>query len=221
MCAVCHGLGAGRICLTCIDHFAQGTVRCDGCALPLPTAVQHCAACDASPRPFTRAIAACDYAFPWNGLMQAFKSQRQLDLAPAWAALLDRAVRSSEAHGNLLLPVPASTRRLRERGFNPAWEIGRRLARLRSMPAYATVLQRVCDTPTQRGLTQTERIANVRGVFTVPTRHVDRVRGRHVVLVDDVMTTGATASEATHTLLNAGAASVQVWVLARTPNPDH
>ncbi len=172
--------------------------------------------------------------------MQGFKSREQLDLAPALATMLTNTLArhataaafsangaSDVANGaydvaarcDVVLPMPASAQRVRERGFNPAWEIARRVARAVQLPTSASVLQRLVHTPSQRGLTHAERRANVRGVFAVAAHQTAWVRHRRVALLDDVMTTCATASEATHALLQAGATSVEVWLLARTPDP--
>ncbi len=118
----------------------------------------------------------------------------------------------------LVLPVPLSPRRLAERGYNQAWELARRVARLRGLPAHAELLQRPVDTAHQAALGRAERQANLRQAFMVDPRRRATLAGLHVALVDDVMTTGATVREAAAVLLRAGAASVQVWVLARTPD---
>lgn len=243
LCAVCHGFNNHRICAACTERYAVTRVRCTRCALPLPSALSRCATCDHAPPPFIRTVAACDYAFPWSDLMQGFKSRAQLDLAPALATMLTNALArhataaASSANGatevaagacdggtvarcDVVLPMPASTQRVRERGFNPAWEIARRVARAVQLQTSASVLQRLVHTPSQRGLTHAERRANVRGVFAVSAHQTAWVRHRRVALIDDVMTTCATASEATHALLQAGATSVEVWLLARTPDPD-
>jgi len=118
-----------------------------------------------------------------------------------------------------VLPVPLSDQRLAERGYNQAWELARRLAAHRALPARAQVLQRALHTRQQAELDRAERQRNVRGAFLVPHAQRGLVNGRRLALVDDVMTTGATLREAATTLLRAGAADVQVWVLARTAEP--
>ena len=120
----------------------------------------------------------------------------------------------------MLLPVPLSGKRLRERGYNQAWELARRLGRALHCPADARLLLRVKDSPHQLALPPAQRAANVRGAFAVEPRRISELRGREVALIDDVMTTGATAAEIVRVLLQAGAARVQVWVLARTPRPE-
>jgi ComF family protein len=117
----------------------------------------------------------------------------------------------------MVVPMPLGPSRLRERGYNQAWELARRVARQLALPRDPRILERVHDTPRQMSLPTERRATNVRGSFAVPAGALRRLRGRDVALVDDVMTTGATAREAARTLLEAGARSVQVWVAARTP----
>lgn len=158
-----------------------------------------------------------DYAFPWDGLIAAFKFQGRPELAALLAGLLDPAL--ADAAVDLVLPVPLSAARLRERGFNQAWELARRLARARRLAADAHLLLRVRDTPHQTGLGAEERRRNLRHAFLVEPSRKAALAGRRVALVDDVLTGGATSDEAARTLREAGAAEVQLWVVARTPPP--
>jgi len=170
-----------------------------------------------SPPPFDLALASVDYAFPWDRLMLNLKFHGALDLVSTLAARLREAVaRAGGPPPDLLLPVPLSADRLRERGFNQAWELARRLG----PEADPSLLLRVKNTAHQLALPEAKRAANVRGAFSLDPRRPAVVAGRHVAIVDDVMTTGATAREITTVLRAAGAASVRVWVVARTPRPS-
>jgi ComF family protein len=165
--------------------------------------------------------AAVDYAFPWSGLVAAFKFRSALDLAGGLAGLLTDAVRADDAvRPALLLPVPLSAERLAERGMNQAWELARRVGASLGIPARADVLRRLIDAPHLADLPRGQRAARIRGAFGIVPGRADRLRGRRVALVDDVMTSGATVSEAARVLLASGAAEVVVWVVARTPAPD-
>ena len=180
-----------------------------------------CGRCQHTPPPFQRCIAAVDYGFPWDRLVARFKFQQQAELAGLLAGVLQDAVqRAMPAPVDAVVPVPLSNLRLAERGYNQAWELARRLAAQQGLPAHADWLLRLRDTPHQVGLRRQDRERNLRDALWVPPAAAAALAGRHLALVDDVMTTGTTASAASQALLAAGAASVQVWVLARTPEPS-
>jgi ComF family protein len=219
-CAVCRGWAHERICADCRQRHAAPQPRCHICAITVPNATTVCGACLHHPPPFARSVAAVDYAFPWSGLVAAFKFRAALDLAPALAALLADAARGTDSmRPALLLPVPLAAERLAERGMNQAWELARRVSATLGIPARADVLRRLIDTPHLADLPREQRAARIRGAFGISPGEVQRVRGQCIALVDDVMTSGATAAEGARTLLAAGATQVQVWVLARTPAP--
>ncbi len=166
-------------------------------------------------------MVAFDYAPPWSGAIASFKFNAALDLVPSLSRQLLIAIRASGVPlPELLLPVPLSEKRLRERGFNQAWEIARALRPELGCPSDPHLLLRTTDTPHQLALPPDARAANVRGAFAVEPLRRNELRGKTLALIDDVVTTGATAAEIAHTLLQAGAASVQVWALARTPAPN-
>ena len=220
LCAVCHGWGRQRLCDDCIEQHAALRARCRRCALAIDSKAEVCGTCLSRPPSWRQALAAVDYAFPWDRLVAAYKFDDALDLAAVLAGLLVRAHRQrAHAPPSLLLPVPLSAQRLRERGYNQAWELARRVGRNLACPADPTLLLRLRDTPHQIVLPPDQRAASVKGAFAVEPRRLAEVRGRHLTLVDDVMTTGATAREITEMLLGAGAATVDVWVVARTPLP--
>ncbi len=196
------------------------TARCRRCALRIDSKAEICGTCLSRPPPWRAALTAVDYGFPWDRLIAAFKFNDALDLAPALADLLVRAHRErAHARCDLLLPVPLSAQRLRERGYNQAWELARRIGRGLDCKADPTLLLRVRDTPHQLALPPDQRTASVKSAFAIEPRRLAEVRDRHLTLVDDVMTTGATAGEIATMLLGAGAATVDVWVVARTPSP--
>ena len=216
-CRVCLAWGQQSLCGDCLQRFAPERPRCPRCALPTPQG-QTCGHCLHQPPPFAAAVAAVDYGFPWDRLLADFKFNGQPELATALAKLMGEAT-ADAARVSLVLPVPLARQRLAERGYNQAWELARRLAPAQGAPAWLQGLQRLRDTPHQVGLGRAQRLRNLRDAFWVPPEAQAGLTGRHVALVDDVLTTGVTAAAATQTLLAAGAASVQVWVLARTPPP--
>ncbi len=217
-CAVCRGWSAQRVCADCVQRHAAIKPRCEGCAIGVPAGVQRCGACITAPLPFARAVAAVDYGFPWSGLVTALKFHAALDLCDGLAQLLANAVRHSAAPlPPLVVPVPLGADRQSERGMNQSWELARRVAARLQLRSHAALLTRRVETPHLADLPRDERARAIRGAFALAPGATAVLRGQHVALVDDVMTTGATAAEAARTMLDGGAASVQLWVFARTP----
>jgi ComF family protein len=187
----------------------------------VPTGVRSCGACLIDPPPFDATAAATTYGFPWDRVIGAFKFHGALDLTAALVDLMaDARTGSARPETTLLLPVPLSRQRLRERGYNLAWELARRLGRRIGCDSDCDLLLRIRDTPHQLTAPPERRAANVRGAFAIEPRRRGELQGRSVTLVDDVMTSAATASELTRVLQAAGAARVEVWVIARTPRAD-
>ncbi|WP_294769972.1 ComF family protein [uncultured Rhodoferax sp.] len=214
-CVVCHAWPAQPVCEDCVAEFAQPVHRCTHCALPLPAGMPRCGACVTRPPPWDRALAAVSYAYPWSGLVVDLKFHAH----PAWAGTLATLLRSTpwvepalEA-ADYLLPLPLSEQRLRSRGFNQAQEIARQLAphKLRD-----DLLLRVRDTPPQSSLPRHERLRSVQGAFVVEPLRARELAGKTVVLVDDVMTSGASLHAASMVLRNAGVTHITVLVFART-----
>ncbi|MBL8343499.1 MAG: ComF family protein [Rubrivivax sp.] len=219
-CELCRGWSAGLVCPACIQAHARTRARCQRCGLGSGQPLAQCGQCLQDPPPCWRTVCALDYTFPWDRLIGHFKFQHRIDLAAPLAALLAAALPADLAPAGsagplLVVPVPLSDGRLAARGFNQAWELARRIARTRGLPADPQALVRVLDTEAQAGLTRAQRQRNLRNAFAPAAGGA--LAGRDVALVDDVMTTGSTAREATAALLRGGARSVQLWVLARTP----
>jgi ComF family protein len=220
LCAVCHSWGRQRVCGRCTARFSLTKTRCLRCALEIPSSVAVCGACIIDPPPYIQTLTAVDYAYPWDGLITRFKFHAALDLA---AVLSQHMLQALSNRGcsvpTLLIPMPLSHSRLRERGYNQAWELTRRLAHALKCPSDTALLLRVKDTPHQISLPRERRAANVRAAFAVEPHRLADIRDQSITLVDDVMTTGATAAEAARALLQSGASEVKLWVLARTPHP--
>jgi ComF family protein len=147
------------------------------------------------------------------------KYESRPDLARPLGDLLWRAVAPHAAplRGAIVVPVPLHPLRLAERGFNQSALLGGRLARRLGAPFAPRALRRTRETPRQATLDRSARASNVAGAFAVAGRQSDRLRGRTVVLVDDVMTTGATLDACAHAILGAGADRVEHVVVALTP----
>lgn len=226
-CAVCRSWPRQPVCEACLTRFGTARARCPGCALPWARSddgASLCPDCRRDPLPLQACLAGLDYAYPWDGLLTQLKFHRQSH----WAQWLARHLL---AHGpvvqalgaltpsDLVLPVPLSPQRLAERGFNQAWELARALHRHSGCAArlQADLLLRVRDTPAQSRLTRAQRLRNLEGAFVVDPLRSRALAGRHVLLVDDVMTTGASLSAAALALNAAGARAVSALVVARTP----
>lgn len=214
-CAVCHAWPATRICTACTARFAQPVARCTRCALRVPDGVPVCGACLRSPPVPDRCLAAVDYGYPWSGAVTDFKFRGDPGWAGTLAALMRGApgVQSALDNADLVLPIPLSHERLCERGFNQAWLLARALS---PATAQAGALVRLHTADAQARLTRAQRLRNLRSAFVVEPALAAGLRGRHLALIDDVMTTGATMDAAATALREAGCASVVALVLART-----
>ena len=216
-CAVCHAWPAQPVCEACVARFAQPQPRCLTCALPVPGNVTQCGACVRSAPPLDACLCAVPYAFPWGGLVTRYKFGN----APGWAGTLALLMRSAPwvepalEQADLLLPMPLSPERLQARGFNQALELARHLAPGKTV---ADLLLRIRHTAPQSSLKREERLQNVIAAFAVDPLRAAELRGKRVVLLDDVMTSGASLFAAAHTLREAGAAHITGLVLARTEN---
>lgn len=220
-CPLCRQWSGEPLCSACRSRFAAAVPRCPQCALRLPADGAPCPHCIRHPLPFRRCVCAGDYGFPWDRLVTRLKFHGEVTEAAPLASALAGALRQAGGFQDLMvIPVPLSPARLVERGLNQSWEIGRRLARELDLPAQAGGLLRLRDTPHQVGLSRPQRLQNLQGALCVDPSRQRAIEGRDIALVDDVMTTGATAAACAEVLLRAGAASVQAWVVARTPAPE-
>ena len=216
-CAVCHGWPAARICMACVGRFASLRHRCRTCAMPVAEGVSQCGDCLLHPPALDACGAALDYRYPWAELIAQFKFT---PCDPGWAAHLGQLMRRAPLaspfihEADLVLPIPLSRERLAERGFNQALLLARRLGATEKI--CTDLLLRVLHTPAQSQLTRTQRLRNLRDSFAIDPLKTAEIKGRCVLLVDDVMTTGATLQTAALRLKQAGAAEVRALVLART-----
>lgn len=214
-CAVCHAWPSQPLCEACVSQFAQPVTRCQTCALPLPAGMRQCGTCVLTPPPLDQALAAVPYAYPWSGLLVDFKFHRHTGWARGFATLMRSApwVEPALESADLLIPMPLSRERLRLRGFNQALLLARALEPAK---VAAHLLLRVRDTPPQSSLPRPERLRSVQNAFALDPLHVGQLTGRRVVLLDDVMTSGASLHAAARAVRQAGVAHITTLVLART-----
>ncbi|SMF33655.1 comF family protein [Tistlia consotensis] len=213
----------GRVCAACWSGLRfLGTPCCRQCGYPFEfeqapdlAGEALCAACRRSPPAFDRARAALAYDAASKPLILRFKHADRTDAAPAFAAWMRQAGAELLREADLVVPVPLHRRRLFLRRYNQAGLLAQRLARLGGKPYAPLLLVRRRATPSQGRLSRRRRRLNVAGAFAVPAEQRLALKGKRVLLVDDVLTTGATLSACARTLKRAGAASVDALVLAR------
>jgi ComF family protein len=167
------------------------------------------------PPAYHRARAAVRFDDVARSLVHALKYGDRLDLAPIMGSWMARAGREILADTDALVPVPLHWRRLWARRFNQSAHLGKSVSAESGVPLSENVLRRVKATAQQVGLSQSERATNVQGAFRVPAEGKAEVAGRNLVLIDDVLTSGATVDACARSLLRAGAKRVDVLVFAR------
>ena len=209
-CLLCGALSqSGVWCAVCDSTLPRlEAAHCPVCALPTWDGA-ICGQCLRNPPYFKRTVAAYAYAFPLDKLVLALKYGEKFHLADK---LGDRLAKCVAVRPDCLVAMPLHPARLRERGFNQSLQLARCIGQQLDLPVLPFVCQRVRNTPSQSGLPWKERGKNMRNAFICSAD----VAGKHVAIVDDVMTTGATLNELALALLNAGATEVSAWVVART-----
>ena len=215
-CLLCTaGSGSQLLCVACAKALPRlPAERCPRCALPAPHN-QICGHCVAQPPFFDSSRAAYRYAFPVDKLIQSFKYGHRLALAHFFGQQL--AELGADLESDLLIPMPLHPLRLRERGFNQALELARFVCAEGRQTLDSQICTRTRHTPAQADLPFRERIKNMRGAFHCK----GDLSGQRIVLLDDVMTTGASLNECARTLKLHGARSVDVLIVARAlPKPS-
>ena len=212
-CVLCRAvIGAGDdLCAGCRTDLPWTTTACPSCAAPSASSRSACGACQRKRPAFDHAQAAFRYRAPVDRLIAGLKYHRRLDLARALGELLAEKLQRT-ARPKLVIPVPLHSSRLRERGYNQSLEVARVVAARLRVPLNADVARRTRATATQTALPLKQRARNVRNSFSVVA---EAVAGKHVAVVDDVMTSGHTLNALAKALRRAGASKVSVWVVAR------
>jgi ComF family protein len=215
-CLLCGERGAGTqdLCRDCRAALPWNRSACARCALPLTAAAPACGRCLRVPPPFDASRAAFRYGFPLDRLLPRLKFHGDLAAGRLLAALCAEAL-ADAPRPKMLLPVPLHPARLRQRGYDQTLELARPLARSLGVPLCPDRLVRRRATAAQSELGAPARRRNVRDAFALGSGALPD----HVVVFDDVMTTGATLAECCRTLRRAGVARVEAWAVARAPAP--
>ncbi|MHB0990225.1 MAG: double zinc ribbon domain-containing protein [Burkholderiales bacterium] len=223
-CLLCNIMaGAHALCDACLaDLPLHREPACPVCAhpsasgapsdtkLPDPGSGEICGACLKHPPRFKHCLAAYTYRFPLDKLIGALKYHQQFALVDILTAPLI-ALASAGALPDALVAMPLHPRRLRERGFNQSLLLARRIARQLHIPLLETACRRVRDTAPQTTLSVDERRSNLRNAFICP----EKITGKRIAIIDDVMTSGSSLDSLSRALLKAGAVEVECWVSAR------
>lgn len=221
-CLICDEAteSADCVCNVCETELPWLLEHCDVCALPLPMDGLVCGQCVKNPPAFKQVIAPWTYSFPVDSLISRFKHQARWPFGQLLARLMGQHLQHRFDNAELsrpdaLLPVPMAHKRLRERGFNQAAMLAKWLSEDLDLAIEEHLLLRPHETVAQQALDAKRRQRNLLTAFSLAADA--EVTGRHFALVDDVLTTGATAHSLARLLINAGARQVDVYCLARTP----
>lgn len=198
-------------------HFIEPPC-CHACGMPFNFTMDDgalCAACSAAAPAFSRARSALVYDDASRGLILAFKHGDKLESVPALTSFMVRAGAALVADADYILPVPLHRWRLLRRRYNQAALLAYGIGRSMKKTVLPDALRRTRATPVQGHLSPDARTRNVKNAFCVHEKYKDKIKGKNILLIDDVLTTGATVNECTKVLLGAGAAQVNVLTLAR------
>jgi ComF family protein len=221
VCVLCDAPGHQHLdlCNGCIAELPWLKDCCVICAVPLSISQRNlCGQCLVNEPSYSRCISAFEYRYPVDRLIIKFKFSQQLIIGKVLAYLAAGIIQQQTDENNLpdlLVPVPIHPKRLRQRGFNQALEIADVISEVLVIPVDYQSCSRLINTASQKSLSAKQRHSNLRDAFSVNRSLADQ----SIAIIDDVMTTGATAEALTSCMVKAGARNVQVWTLARTPAP--
>lgn len=223
MCLLCDESTQSRrsICEACETELPWLINQCECCALPMPMPGLLCGTCSHHAPAFTHVIAPWLYDFPIDALVTRFKHQGKWPLGRLLTELLGQSLQHRFDEGlerpDVLMPVPLARKRLRQRGYNQASMIANWLGQQLQLNVHEHSLIRVQETPAQQGLDAKARKRNLKHAFALSQQA--QIVGKHIALIDDVLTTGSTADALARLLIKAGAKQIDVYCLARTPKP--
>ena len=213
-CAICKAWPSRAICDACVAAFGRPAQRCQKCAVE--SALNICTACRQNPPLLNACWAAMSYTWPWVALITQFKFQSQPGWARHFALLMHSTPFVADAieQAHALVPIPLSFKRLSERGFNQSLMLSQHLSRDKT---HANSLLRMRNTLAQSSLPRHQRLTNLKGAFAVAPLMAAQLKGKRILLIDDVMTSGATLNAAAQALQQAGVSHVSALVFAKTP----
>ncbi len=204
------------LCEACLHDLPRIKYSCYRCGLPLENKLEItlCGQCQLSPPPIDYLISCLHYAYPVGYLISQLKFQYQLSHAKIFSQLLLTKLQTyykQSAMPEVIIPIPLHKRRIRQRGFNQALEIARPIAKTLNIPLGTQLIQRIKYTQAQSLLNAKERRKNLRNSFAI----TESISAQHIVLLDDVVTTGATVYELASLLKKQGVKTVGIWSVAR------
>lgn len=214
ICALCNQFHRNNlaVCAQCIELLTPLGPACRYCAYPLPdTHYLICGRCIKKPPYFDRTLVAYRFEEPLRSLLHRFKYHNGLYLSSFLSHLMMQAIKTEDKKPHCLIPVPMHPKRIRHRGFNQAAILAKSLARKLRIPCDVGACQKIINTAPQAGLDAEQRQKNLRHAFKTKT-----LPYQHVALIDDLLTTGATANELALTLKKSGVQQVDIWCCART-----
>lgn len=223
-CTACQHWPAYGLCNACYQLYRKSARRCYVCAIELPAdcCSALCGQCLNNTFAFDHTIAAVSYIEPWSKMIRDFKFNQHTVKTQTIARLMQLKIMSEQVPlPDFLIPIPNACNRIRERGYNQAWEITKFLGRLLQIPSIPDVLIRHKEEASQTQRSKKERMTALKNAFENNASQTSKIYEKHVALIDDVMTTGATVDSAAQILKKAGARQVSVWVFARTPQERH
>lgn len=213
-CVLCHTPTTGaqhNLCAACqlrANHF-----RCTRCAIPLKTSDKLCGTCQKKPPPWRLAIAPLDYSAGTRFCIHQLKYQRKTYLAKTLASQFIMQLPKETAFPDFIIPVPLHKKKLHERHFNQSYLLAKFIGKTLRIPVKPNLCHRIKHTESQTGKTAKERVKNLRGAFHAP--HANAIKDKHVVVLDDVYTTGATLKALCNALQKHKPKQIDVWCMAR------
>lgn len=209
-CFLCGSDSKRLLCTACLSDLPYQTVTCFICAKSL-TKDGICVKCQQKPPPYTEARAVFSYTYPINQLISVAKFKDNLPILNLLGNLMAKHLRFDQ-RPDVLIPIPLHSKRLRQRGYNQSVELAKCVSKYTGIPLNYTSCQRIKNTRPQVGLPAQQRTINIQNAFQVKKVHNN---WKHVVLIDDVMTTGSTVEALTREFLKVGIQRVDVWCCIR------